>query len=176
MSDQLEQTAREALVITAGLRKSLPEANCLTVDIDKLNALAQGYLDLLAENEKLKSALKLEKENNFYDKGYDTAYCESLSKITQLKSENEKLCWDNTELQALAMGTEELNKKLQSDRAKLVEGLKFYADRKNWFCGTHEMICDLVGVEDCDEFKGRTGAQQHGGKTARAVLAELGEK
>lgn len=143
--NQLEQTAREALAITAGLRKYLPEANDVTADIDKLNALAQGYLDLLVENKMIR--LDRQGMGRLLEKSVCIPTEEYIS-ITQLKSELESVK-SGKGIANPYIVKNNLIKKLQSDRAKLVEALKFE-------CGNR---CNAE-LNPCN---------------ARAVLAELGE-
>ena len=60
--------------------------------------------------------------------------------------------------------------KLEEKNEKLVEALKFYADKDNWL--VRDCDADTIYYDDCDD-----SIAGHGGKRARKVLKEvLGER
>lgn len=105
MKTNLETVAREAL------------ARPWNKSIDELQSLAQGYLDLLAENENRKLT----------EAAQDSAAKHQDKIIAQLKSENESLREEkNIVPKENVIAFLEQVKKLQSDSAKLIDALKLF--------------------------------------------------
>ena len=91
---------------------------------------------------------------------------------------------NSTELELLAYDTiKELRhelKKLREERDKLVECVKFYANKENWLYSKESHIGGLIVVKDTWTDQPNAGAAcfypEYGGKLARQTLKYIGEE
>ena len=63
---------------------------------------------------------------------------------------------------------------MQEREAKLVEALKFYADKNNWNDGLHNKVFDIITVSDLSGYNHNGENYIRGGRRAREALKELG--
>lgn len=75
---------------------------------------------------------------------------------------------------------QEENKKLREERDKLVECVKFYANKENWLYSKESHIGGLIVVKDTWTDQPNAGAAcfypEYGGKLARQTLKYIGEE
>lgn len=107
------------------------------------------------------------------------AELDATTKVYQMNREwvedaKEKIAELNNEidfLQTIRDSQGSMIKKLHDDKAKLVECVKFYADKDNWLENSYDD--DIIVAIDCEIIEPNSNTAV-GGKLARKTLAEMG--
>lgn len=88
-------------------------------------------------------------------------------------SENSILC-NRTDHFMFKMAFYECYRLMQEREVKLVEVLKFYADKINWNDGLHSKVFDIISISDLSKNDDISLNSVNGGRRARETLKELG--